>query len=83
MTKCDSCYEHVAEGLNPFCVDSCPLRALEFGEINELRQKYGTTADVAPLPPSNLTLPNLVIKLNKNSKPTGDTSGHLANPKEV
>ncbi|GAM58552.1 anaerobic dimethyl sulfoxide reductase chain B [Vibrio ishigakensis] len=63
--------------------DLLSLRALEFGEINELRAKYGTNADVAPLPHSTQTLPNIVIKLNKNSKPTGDTSGFLANPKEV
>lgn len=83
MTKCDGCYQRVAQGKQPMCVTSCPLRALEFGEINELRAKYGTNADVAPLPHSTQTLPNIVIKLNKNSKPTGDTSGFLANPKEV
>ncbi len=83
MTKCDGCYERVGEGKQPMCVDSCPLRALEFGEIHVLREKYGMTADVAPLPSSHLTLPNIVIKLNKNAKPTGDTTGYLANPKEV
>ncbi|MDV7105526.1 DMSO/selenate family reductase complex B subunit [Vibrio sp. TH_r3] len=83
MTKCDGCYERVADGKQPMCVESCPLRALEFGEIQVLREKYGTTADVAPLPSSHLTLPNIVIKLNKNAKPTGDTTGYLANPQEV
>lgn len=83
MTKCDGCYERVADGKQPICVESCPLRALEFGEIQVLREKYGTTADVAPLPSSHLTLPNIVIKLNKNAKPTGDATGYLANPKEV
>jgi Fe-S-cluster-containing dehydrogenase component len=83
MTKCDGCYERVAQGKQPICVESCPLRALEFGEIEKLREKHGVNADVAPLPSSHLTLPNIVIELNKNSKPTGDTSGFLANPKEV
>ncbi|EIC0434763.1 dimethyl sulfoxide reductase subunit B, partial [Salmonella enterica subsp. enterica serovar Heidelberg] len=27
--------------------------------------------------------PNIVIKPNANSRPTGDTTGYLANPKEV
>ena len=31
MTKCDGCYSRVAEGKQPICVESCPLRALEFG----------------------------------------------------
>lgn len=83
MTKCDGCYERVGQGLEPVCVTSCPLRALEFGPIDELRAKYGTNADVAPLPSSFITKPNIVIKLNKNARPTGDKTGFLANPKEV
>ncbi|RJT03056.1 4Fe-4S dicluster domain-containing protein, partial [Klebsiella pneumoniae] len=30
MTKCDGCHERVAEGKKPICVESCPLRALDF-----------------------------------------------------
>ncbi len=26
MTKCDGCYDRVAEGKKPICVESCPLR---------------------------------------------------------
>ncbi|MBB1312054.1 DMSO/selenate family reductase complex B subunit [Aliivibrio logei] len=83
MTKCDGCYERVGQGLEPICVGSCPLRALEFGPIAELREKYGTNADVAPLPSSLITKPNIVIKPNRNARPTDDKTGHLANPKEV
>ncbi|VUC87285.1 anaerobic dimethyl sulfoxide reductase subunit B [Salmonella sp. NCTC 11881] len=39
MTKCDGCYDRVAEGKKPICVESCPLRALDFGPIDELRKK--------------------------------------------
>ncbi|ESE27094.1 anaerobic dimethyl sulfoxide reductase chain B domain protein [Escherichia coli 910096-2] len=83
MTKCDGCYSRVAEGKQPICVESCPLRALEFGPIEELRQKHGTLAAVAPLPRAHFTKPNIVIKPNGNSRPTGDTTGYLANPEEV
>lgn len=38
MTKCDGCYDRVAEGKKPICVESCPLRALDFGPIDELRK---------------------------------------------
>lgn len=82
MTKCDGCYSRVAEGKQPICVESCPLRALEFGPIEELRQKHGTLAAVAPLPRAHFTKPNIVIKPNANSRPTGDTTGYLANPEE-
>ncbi|GHL40459.1 putative anaerobic dimethyl sulfoxide reductase chain YnfG [Escherichia coli] len=57
MTKCDGCYSRVAEGKQPICVESCPLRALEFGPIEELRQKHGTLAAVAPLPRAHFTKP--------------------------
>lgn len=83
MTKCDGCYERVAEGLKPVCVESCPLRALDFAPLEELRERYGTLDEVAPLPPSSFTGPSIVIKPNRNARPVGDTTGSLANPKEV
>jgi anaerobic dimethyl sulfoxide reductase subunit B (iron-sulfur subunit) len=38
---------------------------------------------VAPLPSGRFTRPNIVIKPNANSRPTGDKTGFLANPQEV
>ncbi|MGT9189309.1 dimethyl sulfoxide reductase subunit B, partial [Salmonella enterica subsp. enterica serovar Typhimurium] len=55
----------------------------DFGPIDELRNKHGELAAVAPLPRAHFTKPNIVIKPNANSRPTGDTTGYLANPKEV
>ena len=37
MTKCDGCYDRVAEGRLPSCVDACPMRAMDHGTIEELR----------------------------------------------
>ncbi|MEN0629552.1 dimethyl sulfoxide reductase subunit B, partial [Phytobacter ursingii] len=34
-------------------------------------------------PASHFTKPCIVIKPNANSRPTGDTTGYLANPLEV
>ena len=59
MTKCDGCYSRVAEGKQPICVESCPLRALEFGPIEELRQKHGTLAAVARISQDPISLSNL------------------------
>lgn len=70
-------------GNNPYVSNPASLRALEFGPIEELRQKHGTLAAVAPLPRAHFTKPNIVIKPNANSRPTGDTTGYLANPEEV
>lgn len=83
MTKCNACEERLSEGKQPICVEACPLRALEFGEMEELKKKYGDLAEAAPLPSASLTKPNLVIKPNRLSKPAGDEEGYLGNPKEV
>ena len=38
--KCDACAKRLAQGLAPACAASCPMGAIEFGPIDELRQKY-------------------------------------------
>ncbi|MBN2060992.1 MAG: FAD-dependent oxidoreductase [Deltaproteobacteria bacterium] len=45
MAKCNMCVDRLKEGLTPICVLSCSLRALEFGPIDELREKYGDNAE--------------------------------------
>ncbi|MBR9727655.1 DMSO/selenate family reductase complex B subunit [Shewanella intestini] len=79
MTKCDGCNDRVAKGLMPQCVESCPSRALDFGEIGELRKKYGKNADIQSLPDSSQTKPNIIVKVNKH----GTKSGHINNAFEV
>ncbi len=80
MTKCDSCATCFWRQATYLCWVFAHF-VHWVGEINTLREVRFCSADVAPLPSSSETLPNIVIKLNKNAKPTGDTSGHLANPK--
>ena len=48
--KCDGCTDRVAVGRMPVCVEACPLRALVFGPIDELRKKSGDVSDLPPLP---------------------------------
>ena len=64
-------------------MEACPLRALDFGEISELRQKYGEMADIAPLPSADETKPNIVITEPVNAKPAGDTTGSVLNEREI
>ncbi len=40
MTKCIMCYDRINEGLRPACVTACLGRALEFGPLDELKQKH-------------------------------------------
>ncbi|QIZ78036.1 4Fe-4S dicluster domain-containing protein [Ferrimonas lipolytica] len=88
MTKCDGCYDHIDYDLTiplesrrkPHCVEACPLRAIDFGTIEELRAKYGDNSDIEGLPSSSITQPNLVVKINDIAK-KGKAS--LLNPFEV
>lgn len=83
MRKCDGCRARVAAGKEPICVESCPMRALSFGPIDDLRAKFGADCDVAPLPSSAYTKPNIVITLHRRSQPAGAGLDALSNPKEV
>lgn len=84
MTKCDGCFERLAEGLKPSCVNSCPQRALDFGTMEELKAKYGEgDAHIEPLPDARLTSPNLILKANKNGSLSGSGSGKVLNLREV
>lgn len=62
-SKCDGCLERLNQGKQPICVQACPLRALEFDDIAKL-SKIHTYAvrDLQPLPSSDYTSPNLLIK---------------------
>lgn len=60
---------------NPVCVKACPERALEFGDIEELRKKHGNNAAIAPLPDPAETKPCLTIRPCASAKPSGFKGG--------
>lgn len=82
MTKCDFCIDLLEKGEEPFCTASCPMRALEFGELDELRAKYGNMASIEPLPVARITDPALVITPHRDSQPSGTGKGRIIGPKE-
>ena len=64
--KCDACAGLRAQGENPACVAACPMRAVEFGNIEELRQKHADkelSSDAAAVPPSSTTEPNIIFAI--------------------
>lgn len=82
--KCDACADRVAEGKRPICVEACPLRALDFGPVEDMQSKPGyNQADIAPLPDKKYTSPNLFIKECNDAKPAGSMDGRVANESEV
>jgi len=79
MKKCEMCTDEATkDGVpKPQCVGACPSRALDFGEIGELRKKYGTANVIATF--QNKTKPNLVMSIHNDSK----KGNELANKAEI
>ncbi|MFC1905460.1 FAD-dependent oxidoreductase [Chloroflexota bacterium] len=50
MSKCNMCIDRLQQGLTPICVLSCSMRALEFGPIDELMEKYGNLRLLEDMP---------------------------------
>ncbi len=63
MVKCDACAARRAKGENPLCVDACTMRALDFGDYDEMVAKYGAelVSDLSVLPDSAMTNAGLLI----------------------
>jgi anaerobic dimethyl sulfoxide reductase subunit B (iron-sulfur subunit) len=83
MTKCDCCRDRLAVGLQPLCVEACPMRVIYFGEYEDLKKQFGDAAHVAPLPAPALTRPCLVLRPPHNAQPVGSAEGGISNPEEM
>ncbi|MEL4358820.1 MULTISPECIES: DMSO/selenate family reductase complex B subunit [unclassified Luteococcus] len=84
MTKCDGCKDYRDAGQKPACVAACPSRALDWGEIDELKKKHGTDLRaVEPLPDPEITRPNLLITPHRSAQAQGRGTGSIANPEEI
>lgn len=64
VRKCDGCVKLRENGEEPACVASCVMRCLHFGDMDELKEKYGSDGLVNEMPylPSAETAPSLLIK---------------------
>jgi len=81
--KCDGCRDRVARGQRPICVEACPVRALEFDDIVELRKRHPGTVDaIAPMPAGTVTLPSIVITPCGCAREPGATDVHVTNMAE-
>ncbi|ADD68934.1 4Fe-4S ferredoxin iron-sulfur binding domain protein [Denitrovibrio acetiphilus DSM 12809] len=79
MKKCIMCSDETGvDGVpNPACVKACPSRALDFGEMEELKEKYGSLNTIASF--INTTDPNVVYEPHKDAS-SGTT---IVNKEEV
>ncbi len=83
MTKCDFCKDYLDVGNIPSCVSSCPMRALDFGELSELRKKYGDLNQIYPITDPEITKPALVITPHPESISAESNKAVIANMEEV
>jgi anaerobic dimethyl sulfoxide reductase subunit B (iron-sulfur subunit) len=81
--KCDFCRDAIDKGENPACVDACIMRSLDFGDIDELKSKYGDVQLVSPLPENPGTGPSVVFTRSRLSA-DGTAQGKILNaPEEI
>lgn len=68
MQKCHFCFDRLAENRKPACVDSCPMRALDAGPIEELRGKYGDIMEAEGFSYDEDLIPQVIFKPKKDTE---------------
>ena len=70
--KCDTCIGLRKNGNNPACVDACVMRAIEFGEIDELKVAHPDAVSISELPfmPEDVTGPTTLVTPKKIASDT-------------
>lgn len=63
VKKCDSCIKFRNAGQEPTCVSSCLMRCLEFGDLDELKERHGDALvnELPMLPSADMTNPSILI----------------------
>lgn len=67
VRKCNLCVEELDRGGVPFCVSSCPLRAIEVAPLEEIAQKPGATIEIRYTPSVKLTRPSIRYRVRKEA----------------
>lgn len=81
--KCDFCMDLIDKGETPYCVAACPMRCLEYGDIEELRAEHGDLCATAPIPAETGTEPNIVFTPNRLNADGAIEGITLNEPQEV
>jgi len=83
MSKCDLCADERQAGRPPACVSSCPMRALDFGELRELETRHGTAGrGIYPLPDPAVSRPSIVLKVHRDAAASAGAA-RLGNREEL
>lgn len=68
MSKCTMCVDKLKKGDKPQCTLSCPMRAFDFGPMDELIEQYGDTHSLEGMPEAPEVGPSFVAKPLKEPK---------------
>ena len=52
--KCTMCYDRLGAGLQPACATACPTASIQFGPLDELRERAAARLDALDLPHARL-----------------------------
>ena len=78
-SKCDMCKTEVDAGGKPLCVTACPMRALDWGPVEDMLAKYGEgNIEIEPLP-KNTTGAVTIVNPHPDAQPSGEGTGFVAN----
>ena len=81
--KCSGCHTRVDGGLEPACVAACPVRAIEFGDLDDLTRRHpGSVTTLPVLPDPALTGPSLRLqpRTDAEARPARMLDGHRTRP---
>ena len=62
MQKCNFCFERLKQKQNPICVEACPMYALDWGSMEDLKNKYGSIVNAEGFSYSNKFNPSIIFK---------------------
>lgn len=62
MAKCTMCIDRLKDGKQPICATACPMRALDFGPMEEMEAKYGSLKKLDSMPDPDATNPSIVFR---------------------
>jgi anaerobic dimethyl sulfoxide reductase subunit B (iron-sulfur subunit) len=83
MTKCDFCHDELDRAGAPACVLACPMRVLDWGDIDEPEARDAGQHDAHPLPDDSLTRPNRVHTPHRDTSRAADEPAWIGNREEI